>query len=298
MRVIHEWTEGRAIISIEGLRETIRVLHLSDSHLGLIDERDAEWVTACQEIQQRFNSQSKAATSQAAFGELLGGVKWSEIDLLALTGDMISFPSKANVEYLRDRLSEATTEVLYIAGNHDWHWPGLDYGSAVREEYRPLLEPLQRGQAAQAVRKIGGVRFVAIDNSDYQITQGQLEFTRENLAAGLPTVVLMHLPISVPGLRAATLKYWGSPILMGDPQHRNPLAGRCCGPPLNPPMTVEGFERVMDFIRLLVGSPNLVAVLCGHIHFAHADSVSPWAMQYVAPAGFEGRCLLTELRPL
>ena len=304
MRIIHEWTAGRATIGVEGLSRPIRVLHISDSHIGLIDERDAQWTEACQELKDRFDSESRdrqgraAVTAAGAFDELLTMTQSLQADLVALTGDMIGFPSQANIEFLQGRMADTGREVMYIAGNHDWHWPGLDYGSVVREKYWPVLEPLQGGQPACRSRQLGDVRFVAIENSDYQITEGQLEFAQDNLAEGLPTVVLMHLPVSVPSLRAAAIEHWGAPILMGDPEHRNPRSDKCWGPRLNPPITVEGFERVMAFVRLLAGSPNLVAILCGHLHFARADCLSPWAMQYVAPAGFECRYLQIELRPL
>ena len=303
MRIIHQWTDEQATIRVEGLDEPVGILHFSDSHLGLIDQRDGQQVAACGELRDRFNGmgkdrQGRPVPTDRAFSEVISRASSSKIDLLALTGDMISFPSQANIEYVRDQIAQADKRVLYAGGNHEWHWPGLDYGSVVRAKYWPLLEPLHKGQPAQSATQIKGLCFLAIDNSDYQITDSQLGFTRENLCLGLPTVLLMHLPISVPTLRAATIEKWAAPILLGDAEHRNPASGKCWGPRLNPPMTVASFGRVMAFIKLLAGAENLLAILCGHVHFAHADPISPWAMQYVAPPGYEARYRVVEVGPL
>ncbi len=42
--------------------------------------------------------------------------------------------------------------------------------------------------------------------------------------------------------------------------------------------------------KLLTGgeADNLVGIICGHVHFAHADQVRPGCFQYVTRPGFEG----------
>jgi len=129
MRVLHSWTDVSAIIAVEGLSRPLRVLHLTDSHVALIDERDAEFIPFCRGLGNRF------------------------------------LPRHQN-----------------------------------RDEQ--------------------GRYFVGSD-------------TAETLA----------------------------------------------------------------FVRLVAGAENLLAILCGHIHFAHVDSISPQAVQYVGGPGFAGAYRLLELRP-
>lgn len=45
--MIHHWTDDSATIAIEGLKCPLRVLHITDSHLGLIDDRGASHLAAC-----------------------------------------------------------------------------------------------------------------------------------------------------------------------------------------------------------------------------------------------------------
>ena len=80
-----------------------------------------------------------------------------------------------------------------------------------------MLDSLTGGRPSHQARDIGGIRFVAVDDSDYQVTQQQLDFVTEQLAAGLPTVLLTHIPVSLPTLRGPTIDRWETPLLLADP---------------------------------------------------------------------------------
>lgn len=56
--------------------------------------------------------------------------------------------------------------------------------------------------------------------------------------------------------------------------------------------------ETLSFVHLVASAEKLLAVLCGHVHFAHVDSLSPQAVQYVGGPGFAGAYRLLELRPL
>ena len=56
MRVTHTWTDETATIGVEGLNQTVRMLHITDSHVALIDERDGAHVAACESYCQRMAS--------------------------------------------------------------------------------------------------------------------------------------------------------------------------------------------------------------------------------------------------
>lgn len=70
---------------------------------------------------------------------------------------------------------------LYTAGNHYWHFEG-DEGSDAEQRARWIekrLLPLCKGEDPMAyAKKVGGVRFLMIDNSTYNVDGRQLEFRR------------------------------------------------------------------------------------------------------------------------
>ena len=300
MRVLHSWTDRSATISVEGLRQPLHILHITDSHIGLIDQRDPQYLATCQGREDRFlhrhqnlDDRGHPIPASAAFAQTVAAFVEPPLDLLALTGDIVDIPSQASLDSAVTALAANPAPFLYTAGNHDWLFPvateSVDM-EALRAKWWPALEFLHAGEAAGAVRDIGGVRFLAVDNSTYQITAAQLKFTRTGLAAGLPTVILTHIPLSIATLRAPTIEVMGEPILLADPGW-SPEARRAS-------QVGADSAETLAFVRLVAGAENLVAVLCGHIHFSHADALGPQAVQYVGGPGFAGEYRLVELNPL
>ncbi len=295
MRITHTWTDDSATIGIEGLDRPVRVLHVADSHLGLIDERDREHLEACKDFRERFGSRRKDDNgnniyTEVTFEESMVAAAGMNLDLVAVTGDLIHFPSHANLESAAASLARCETEFMYTAGNHDWRFSGVKHYDGLREEVWPALAPLHGGKASHEARDIGGICFVAVDDSTYQISEEQLAFVREQLANCLPTVLLIHIPLSIATLRDRTIERWKAPILIGDPQ-----------------WDAESRERwragadtavTLEFVRVVCTAPNLAAILCGHIHFPHTDAVSPRVVQYVTAPGYEAGRRLLEFQPL
>ena len=284
MRTTHKWTDETATICVEGLNQTIRMLHVTDSHIALIDDRDAEHIEACTGACERFESREQI------FDQLMEEAEESSLDLVALTGDIVHFPSQAGVESVVKSIDKVGVPALYTSGNHDWHYPGVEGRGELREAWWGALAPLHHGQAAYARHEIGGIQFLLVDDSIYQVNEEQTVFVDTHLANGMPTVLLTHIPLSLPTLREPTLERFDAPILIADPEW-GPESRDRWG-------TGEDLSPTLEFARTLVRTENLVAVFCGHIHFAHADSINLNAVQYVGAPGFDANSRLVEFRPL
>ena len=284
MRTTHKWTDETATICVEGLNQTVRMLHVTDSHIALIDDRDAERIEACAGACERFESREQI------FDQLMEEAEESSLDLVALTGDIVHFPSQAGVESVVKSIDKVGVPALYTSGNHDWHYPGVEGRGELREAWWDALVPLHHGHAAYARHEIGGIQFLLVDDSIYQVNEEQTAFVDTHLANGMPTVLLTHIPLSLPTLREPTLERFDAPILIADPEW-GPESRDRWG-------TGENLSPTLEFARTLVRAENLVAVFCGHIHFAHADSINLNAVQYVGAPGFDANSRLVEFRPL
>jgi len=123
-------------------------------------------------------------------------------DLIAMTGDIFSFPSEAAIKWVHEKLNNCGIPYMYIAGNHDWHYEGMD-GS--REELldiwtkRRLTTLYQGNDPLMASYEINGIKILAIDNSTYEILPEQLEFFRENSKEEDPFILMMHIPLYAAG---------------------------------------------------------------------------------------------------
>ena len=284
MRTTHKWTDETATICVEGLNQTVRMLHVTDSHIALIDDRDAEHIEACAGACERFESREQI------FDQLMEEAEESSLDLVALTGDIVHFPSQAGVESVVKSIDKVGVPALYTSGNHDWHYPGVEGRGELREAWWDALAPLHHGHAAYARHEIGGIQFLLVDDSIYQVNEEQTAFVDTHLANGMPTVLLTHIPLSLPTLREPTLERFDAPILIADPEW-GPESRDRWG-------TGEDLSPTLEFARTLVRAENLGAVFCGHIHFAHADSINLNAVQYVGAPGFDANSRLVEFRPL
>lgn len=272
-------------IAVPRLKRLTRVLHLTDGHVCLPDEGSSH-ESACQVRRSHW----PAAEQEARFANLLRQVADSAIDLLLLTGDIVDFPASTSIQFVRALLENTGKPWLYVPGNHDWHFPGQRPDTALRQVQSALLAPLfaPRNPALSYCHEFSGLQFLCVDNSTYQIEAEQLALAREYLQNGLPTVLLIHIPITQPGLREPTKAKWRDAILMGEAIEESRRALWAWEP--DRPETTQ-------FIELLRAAPNLTAIFCGHIHFAHTEPFSESAIQFVGAPGFEGGFRVVEFHP-
>ena len=240
-------------IEVSGLEEEVIVYGASDTHLALHDGRDNKHAG-------NYARMAQWPGSTDGFAEMLSAAKHAKADLVALTGDTISFPSHANVEFVSRALRENEIDWVYTAGNHDWHFEGVA-GSDVqqRAKWTQLrLLPLYPGKVDPLMysKVVKGVRFVAIDNSVYHIAKKQLAFWRREAAKGDPTVLLMHVPLWVEGFGIYTC---GNPSWGADSDEIWQIERRERWAPRQSPESFALREAVLN-------TPNVVAVITGHIH--------------------------------
>jgi predicted phosphodiesterase len=297
----HSWTEDAATVEIGGLEKPLVVLHITDSHVSVADPGEAQYQPYASRMDNAYGNDrehwrtKKKATTATHFRDLLASAKEQHVDLIALTGDIINNPSQSSVQFIRAALDATGVRWLYIAGNHDWHYEGMAGSSeALRKTWlQKRLLPLYQGRnpLCYAVR-IGGINFIALDNSTYQVTAAQLAFYEKEIALGLPTVLLLHIPIYAPG-------------------NAGKNASDSCGDPswgweTDRNFSIERRERwpksgnlksTTDFVERIGKTTNLIAVLAGHTHKARADKLSESAAQYVAQAACNGGSRLITFTP-
>ncbi|MBO7743085.1 metallophosphoesterase [Paenibacillus sp. MWE-103] len=275
------------------------ILHVTDCHLTEYDEREPE------EIRDTARTRAEAFKSQLAgegtalenFRRLIEraseqgeGERAGKIDFTVFTGDIIDFPSQANLETLRDAFSRLPSPYLYTLGNHDWN-----FGAACTDEDRQAAYPMFREWSSAVpgceVRELDGVKLIAIDNGNYQVTQEQFDAVSEAASSGLPYLLFMHIPLYVQGLVKDVVKKWGAPIMMGaagwDPDVREAWQVR------------HQDDSTGAFCRWL-GSPDsgdIRGIFCGHVHLDHIDAFREGRYQYVTAPGYTNHSRLIRLIP-
>lgn len=278
------------------LEKPVRIHFIPDTHLWRDDSRGEPFRTYSGRMGKAYNStrhfQSSAVTHpEESFTASLKLAKENRADLVVLAGDLFSFPSEAAIEWAQNQLTLAALPYAYVAGNHDWHYEGMDGTSDVLREtwIQKRLRPLYQGaQPLMSTRDVGGLRFVLLDNSTYEIHPEQLEFYRAQVRSGMPLVLIVHIPLYLPG----------RPVGFG------------CGHPEWGAATDHGFEverrprwretghtpTTLAFHREVFSTPNLLGVFAGHIHRASTDYLNG-IPQIVSEANAVGAYLDIEFLP-
>lgn len=258
--------DNRICIYSAEITDTIHIILLSDTHLSMKDEREEPYEQYSKRMSGAYNITKHYKTGentcpQEAFIETVEIASSQSADLLALTGDIFSYPSEATIEWVDSVLDASKLKYAYTTGNHDWHYEGMPGTSEeLRETWiNNRLLPLYKGENPlfYAV-DVKGIRVVMIDNSTYEISPDQLDFFRQQVKSGLPLLLMMHIPLYV---RGRPVDYGcGHPKWNRENDYNYTTEKRM-------PWPEKGHTPVtMQFRKEVLKASNLLAVFSGHIH--------------------------------
>lgn len=243
-----------------------RVFHITDTHLSIDDSRGVKYHDFSKRMAGAYKTNSHFQTgesysSKESFEMTLNLAKEQKVDFLALTGDIFSFPSAAAVEWALQKLNETGIPFAYVAGNHDWHFEGMKGSSQqLRETWtEKQLKPMYQGKNPLfASYDFNGLRFVCFDNSTYEILPEQLGFFKKQVKSGIPLILLMHIPLYVPG---RSMGYGCANPKWGKKTDKN-FEIEC-----REKWRKGGHTKVtFNFLEEVFSAPNLLTVLAGHTH--------------------------------
>lgn len=275
------------VVGVKGLNQAITVLHVTDLHLTEADGRDPEALQYADEYRNLFDQylpkDSPYPVSRKMYlDHIVQLANQRNVDAVVFTGDIIHYPSAANLEALADGLKNLRAPYLYTMGNHDWHFPHCPWNEDTRSQFYPSFMPFSHGHPAVQVKDIAGMRLIAVDNSNYQIDAEQLSTLNELLASPVPCLLFMHIPIYLPELVEKSIAKWQAPILMAAPGWSEPKKVKW-----QVRDTDASTQAFYDLIKANAAK-SLHGIFSGHVHFEHEERVSGEVKQYVTMPGYEG----------
>lgn len=257
-------------LKIDGIKKDYIFVHITDSHLTLFSDDDTKEVKASAYGRSQVFKTADGIPSGDRFPAFFEYAEKVNADMIFLTGDIADFPTEANIKAIADNVSRSKVPSLYVLGNHDWSFEFDYHSQSTKEKYIPKYKDLCGGNTDFQVKQFDDLQIIAINNSQDQVTYEQYELTKKQLENGLPTIIIMHIPIYVDTLAQATIDVWGKPILMG-------------------PGGVSPTESTTLFYNLITDENNKVqAIFAGHVHFDHEDEFLPGRMQIVTKNATDG----------
>lgn len=180
------------ILSLElniGVSSPFEIIHISDTHLTLADNRNDE---------RKIKLAERRAKGFPEAEKVLE--KTSEISRehnapIIHTGDIIDFVSELNLDVTKKFTDE--NDVFTAAGNHEFslYVGEAKEDAAYREQSLPRVQQAFSNDIRFSSRVINGVNFVAVDNSYYLFDKWQLDSLKEEAAKGFPVVLCVHTPL-------------------------------------------------------------------------------------------------------
>lgn len=266
-----------------GLEKPFRVLHMSDNHIALADER--ETLRKRELAQQRTRAFSWNGHTALSFLEEQIAYAQKEGLPILHTGDLYDFVSYRNLEFARDLLKDV--DHIYAVGNHEY---SLYLGEATEDlpykmQSYPLVQKYFRNNLFFDSRIMGGVNFIALDDGYYNFYPEQLEKLKKEAEKGLPMVLLMHNPLYTPEffrLKMAAEPVRGCAFLTGVPEE------------LMKDYTPYRFTQqrptafTLEMMDYIAHQPLIRAILCGHLHANYEVPMAGGITQYVSGYGPKG----------
>jgi len=254
-----------------GARASFSIVHISDTHMTRADGRDdARKLELANARAVHFPKAESFLLDAAACARDIGAP-------LVHTGDLIDFVSFANLDFARQFCSQH--DCFMAAGNHEF---SLYVGEAFEDEaYRN--QSLERVQGAFtndirfSSRLIGGVNFVAIDNSYYRIEREQLDRLRLEVKRGWPIVLAMHTPLHCERLYSYMMTEKKRPCayLMATPE------SLMADYPEYRLLQQQADSTTLEAVEIITSEPLIKVLLTGHLHADLESMLTPSLPQLV-----------------
>ena len=240
------------------VQKTTKIVQISDSHIIVACKDDVEYYKKEKERKLFFEREALARTGEVHYAEekLEEAVKYAlSADLTVFTGDIIEFPTKANVNRMKEHFSPLTN-YLYTFGNHDY----MDYTlkETAKEQYDKnitLFKSAIPNDLEIAVKEVNGINVVLLDNGRFQFTERQYEELKKIFADGKDVIIGMHIPLDHPDLSKAGIE---KVKFVADVCGMDSDESKACYPT---PVTKAVIELIKE------KHEQVLALLVGHNHF-------------------------------
>ncbi len=276
-------------VTVRGLKNRRRILHITDHHLISVGEDEAEHMS--KRRLEKIAEQSKSFLGGSrllppeTLAELMRYAEEISADLVLMTGDMMTFPSEENISILKRTPEGSSIPCAYIVGNHDWSFVDDDLSTYAFLTYYPRLMELSGGKDGFAMREFDDFILALVDDAmDFVHPNAASEYYRTAdfaRAAGKPLILGMHIPLEAENATAKCVAVAGYDLCLGP----NALGSY-------DPVTVGFYEAVAKSERY---RPDVI--FTGHMHFFAEDVLPNGAVQLVTDKSTYGSCRVADLIP-
>ena len=263
-------------IIIPGLKNTYRILHVTDAHITKYVDSDEETViraglnTGKHLVSgfaiKRINTFTKnGVTSNDGFAALCESLREAGpdfVDLVLFTGDILDYYTDSAFAFMLAQLAKLPMPYMFVLGNHDWI-----FSHFTDEESLALFsKTLCGGDYRLQKYKLGELTLIGTYDGDYYYGEETLSMIEQALEGEEHVLLCQHVPITTPDYDEFVKKLGGRNVVIGAAEF---------------PGSDDSYERFMAILNR-EGCP-IRALLCGDSHIEHSAPLTERVMQHVSP---------------
>ncbi len=273
-----EWIEKT--IEIPELQNDYEVWFLSDLHITKVNDTESEEIRNYAETRTPIFTNEMGVDSAEILAQFIEDANVQKPDIVLFGGDILDFPSKANMDFLKEELDKLTVPYLFVMGNHDWTYPWEYMTPEGAEKYRPLVEEIISADTYANVIELDDIVFLAVDNSSNQVAPEAVEAIEHVYSLDKPIVLLQHVPFSTENLIARAKADWENPVTLGMQVHGGLAPNE---------ISADLYQKVLD------AESKIRVVLAGHVHFPYEEQISDTTVELISDAGYKGTAMKIQL---
>lgn len=264
-------------VRIKGLTRSYTFFHLTDLHMGEFTPEEAAEMpegrrTYAQHRYEFFAREGQGAA--ALWDDYMNRAKAEGAELLLLTGDIIDFPSEANVQALKDGVTSSGLPTLFVVGNHDWSFADDYHTPNATATHHPKFADICDGDPYISWVEYGDLIVCAVDDSLDRVSKETVDKFLALCEKGKPLILMMHVPLYVASMEEDCLASWRNLLMVGG-------------------KAFHGDDpHVRRFYEAVAIDPDtpVKLVVTGHLHFHHEDLLPNGVPQLVTDKGYTGGC--------
>ena len=277
-------------VPVKGLKKDFKILHFTDLHACALDEVEKAAMEPVRRDyippRQGLFGGGRPYPSEAALPALMAYGEEIAADLILMTGDIIDFPSEANLTLLKSCVDSCKVPVLYITGNHDWSYADDYHTENAAKTYLTRVDAVSGAVDHAAIYEDETVLVCTVDSGLDRIRPETLEAyhtaARHAKATGKALILALHVPVHAETLVEDTVRVWRQELTIGEGAFGK-----------DDPSTMAFYNAVAVESDL---SPD--AVIAGHVHFDHEDTFPNGTPQYITDIACDGHCRVLTLTPV
>ena len=286
-------------IHARGITDTIRLFIISDTHLHESDRREDPFRSYSGRMEKAYNrtvhfKTREETTPLEELSRSLQTARALRADMVLHLGDLISFPSELGAELAVDIFERSGLPWHYVAGNHDWHYEGSygDQDSLRRVWSARRLGALYKGaDILNYTVDVKGLRIILMSNGTNYMLPSQVDYLKEELKSGAPSLLMMHVPLWAEGQKDIDFTIgnpnWGTKV---DKYYQ--IERREPWPDHHEQADYDFINEAEKF-----AGENLLGVVAGHVHFYGMSLVGGCLPQFTVKDNASGAYMLLTIVP-